>query len=170
MKFIAVIAFFLAPALCSAAGHGPIFGLATPTNSQGTTGAATPLKILVEEAGRLSPQVIAAQRQWDATKYAAKQARALPDTELTVQHLSVGSPRPFAGYSNSEFAYIGFGASQDLPFPGKRGLRAKVAESESEVSHRQSAIVREDVIERVKVAYFRLAYLQQTLSLLDQND
>ena len=35
MKLLAVIAFFLIPALCSAAGHGPIFGLATPTNSQG---------------------------------------------------------------------------------------------------------------------------------------
>src|SRR6266478_8764090 len=121
MKFIAVIAFFLVPALCSAAGHGPIFGMATPTNSQAThTSAATPLRDLIEEAGKFSPQVIAAERQWDATKYAAKQAGALPDTELTVQHLSVGSPRPFAGYSNSDFAYIGLGASQDLPFPGKR--------------------------------------------------
>jgi outer membrane protein TolC len=171
MKFLAVIAFFFVPALCSSAGQGPIFGLATPTRGQDThKGAATPLKDLVEEAGRLSPQVIAAQRQWDATKYAAKQAGALPDTELTIQHLSVGSPRPFAGYSNSDFAYIGLGASQDLPFPGKRGLRAKVAESESEVGLRQVVIVRQDVIERVKVAYFRLAYLQQTLALLEQND
>src|SRR6266478_743716 len=126
------------------------------------TSAATPLRDLIEEAGKFSPQVIAAERQWDATKYAAKQAGALPDTELTVQHLSVGSPRPFAGYSNSDFAYIGLGASQDLPFPGKRGLRAKVAESESEVGLRQAVIVRQDVIEHVKLAYFRLAYLQQT--------
>src|SRR6476620_5611164 len=35
MKFLAVIAFFFVPALCSAAGHGPTFGLATPTNSEG---------------------------------------------------------------------------------------------------------------------------------------
>ena len=133
-------------------------------------GAASPLKDLVAEASRLSPQVIAAERRWDATKYTAKQAGALPDTQFTVQHFSVGSPRPFAGYSNSDFAYIGFGASQDLPFPGKRGLRAKVAESESDIGLRQAVIVRQDVIERLKLAYFRLAYLQQTLSLLEQND
>lgn len=171
MKVIAFIALLFVPVLCGAAGHGPIFGLATPTDGQETHfDTATPLKDLVEEAGKLSPQVIAAERQWDATKYAAQQAGALPDTELTIQHLSVGSPRPFAGYSNSDFAYIGLGASQDIPFPGKRGLRAKIAESESEVGFRQVVIVRQDVIERVKVAYFRLAYLQQTLSLLEQND
>jgi outer membrane protein, heavy metal efflux system len=139
-------------------------------NAAGPAAAATPLKDLVAEAAKLSPQVIAAERQWDATKYAAKQAGALPDTELMVQHLSVGSPRPFAGYSNSDFAYIGLGASQEIPFPGKRGLRARVAESESEVSRQQSVVVRQDVIERVKLAYFRLAYLQQTLSLLEQKD
>jgi hypothetical protein len=35
MKVIAIIAFLFVAAYCSAAGHGPIFGLATPTNSQG---------------------------------------------------------------------------------------------------------------------------------------
>lgn len=129
-----------------------------------------PLKALVEEVKRVSPQVIAAERQWDATKFAARQASALPDTQLTVQHLSVGSPRPFAGYSNSEFAYIGFGASQDLPFPGKRPLRAEVARRTSDVVGRQAEVVRFDAIERLKVTYYRLAYLQQTLSLLMEND
>jgi hypothetical protein len=35
MKVFAIIGFLFAAAYCSAAGHGPIFGLATPTNSQG---------------------------------------------------------------------------------------------------------------------------------------
>lgn len=129
-----------------------------------------PLKTLVEEVKRVSPQVIAAERQWDATKFAARQASALPDTQLMVQHFSVGSPRPFAGYSNSEFAYIGIGASQDLPFPGKRPLRAEVARRSSDVTGSQTEVVRFDTIERLKVTYFRLAYLQQTLSLLMEND
>src|SRR5437667_10093431 len=127
----------------------------------------TPLRELIQELERQNPSVLAGQNAYQASRFESKQASALPDTNVMVQHLSLGSPRPFAGYSNSEFAYIGFGASQDLPFPGKRGLRAKVAESESEVGLRQVAIVREDVIERVKLAYFRLAYLQQTLSLLE---
>lgn len=129
-----------------------------------------PLKTLVEEVKRVSPQVVAAERQRDATTFAAPQASALPDTQLTVQHFSVGSPRPFAGYSNSDFAYIGFGVSQDLPFPGKRSLRGDVARRTSAIAGQQAEVTRFDVIERLKLAYFRLAYLQQTLSLLQQND
>lgn len=138
--------------------------------AQQEPGTPVPLKALVEEAKRVSPQVIAAERQWDATKFAARQASALPDTQLTVQHLAVGSPRPFAGYSNSEFAYIGFGASQDLPFLGKRSLRGEVAKRTSDIAGQQAEVTRFDVVERLKLAYFQLAYLQQTLSLLQQND
>ena len=138
--------------------------------AQQEPGTPIPLNALVEEARRVSPQVIAAERQWDATKFAARQASALPDTQLMVQHLAVGSPRPFAGYSNSEFAYIGFGASQELPFPGKRSLRGEVARRTSDIAGRQTEVTRSDVIERLKLDYFRLAYLQQTLSLLQEND
>ena len=138
--------------------------------AQQEPGTPVPLKALVDEARRVSPQVIAAERQWDATKFAARQASALPDTQLMVQHLSVGSPRPFAGYSNSEFAYIGFGASQELPFLGKRPLRAEVARRSSDIAGLQADAVRFDTVERLKLAYFRLAYLQQTLSLLQEND
>jgi outer membrane protein, heavy metal efflux system len=42
------------------------------------------------------------------------QATTLPDPTFTDQQLSVGSPKPFAGYTNSDFSYIGVGASHDL--------------------------------------------------------
>ena len=35
MRIIAIVTFMFVAAYCSAAGHGPVFGLATPTNSQG---------------------------------------------------------------------------------------------------------------------------------------
>jgi len=50
------------------------------------------------------------------------QVTTLPDPKLTYQQLSVGSPKPFAGYTNSDFAYVGVGASQELPYPGKLRL------------------------------------------------
>jgi cobalt-zinc-cadmium efflux system outer membrane protein len=42
------------------------------------------------------------------------QVTTLPDPKSTYQQLSVGSPKPFAGYTNSDFSYIGVGASHDL--------------------------------------------------------
>jgi len=103
-------------------------------------GSPTPLKQLVEQVSKESPDVLVAEQRWETTRFASKQASALPETELMVQHVSVGSPRPFAGYSNSDFAYIGFGASQEFPFPGKRALRGLVAERQSNVVRRQAEV------------------------------
>ena len=71
---------------------------------------STPLRELIQELERQNPSVIAGQKAYEAARFESKQASALPDTNVMVQHLSVGSPRPFAGYTNSEFAYIGLGA------------------------------------------------------------
>jgi outer membrane protein TolC len=87
-----------------------------------------------------------------------------------VQQFSVGSPRPFAGYSNSDFAYIGFGASQDLPFPGKLKLKGEAAEREAAIAREKLESVRRSVLQRVKEAYFQIAYIQQTLGVIERND
>ena len=128
------------------------------------------LRNLVEEAETANPEFLAAEHGWKAAIEAAKGAAALPDTQVSVQSFSVGSPRPFAGFSNSSFAYIGLGASQEIPYPGKRKLRSVVAQRESDSRSHQSESVRRQVIEDLKSAYFQLAYLQQTLAVLEQND
>jgi cobalt-zinc-cadmium efflux system outer membrane protein len=134
-------------------------------------GSALPvsLKGLIGEAERNNPEIAVAEHGYAAATHGARQASALPDTQVTVQQFSVGSPRPFAGYSNSEFAYVGFGASQEIPYP-KRGLRGQVANREADVRRVQIESVRRTVTDKLKAAYFQLAYLQQTLSVLERND
>jgi len=135
-------------------------------------GSALPvsLKDLIGEAERNNPEIAVAEHGYAAATHGARQASALPDTQVTVQQFSVGSPRPFAGYTNSEFAYVGLGASQEIPYPGKRGLRGQVASREAEVRRVQIESVRRTVTDKLKAACFRLAYLQQTLSVLERND
>ena len=128
------------------------------------------LKDLLREAEQNSPEIAAAEYGYAAATHVARQASALPDTQLTVQQLSVGSPRPFSGYTNSDFAYVGLGASQEIPYPGKRSLRGQVASREADVRHVQIESVRRVITDKLKAAYFRLAYLQQTLSALERND
>jgi outer membrane protein, heavy metal efflux system len=131
---------------------------------------ATPLAGLIEEAKAKSPQILAANHAYKAAIHAPAAAAALPDTQVMVQHLSVGSPRPFAGYTSSDFAYIGLGASQEIPYPGKRKLRAEVAGREAETVQAQAVSSTRDVIERVKSIYFRLAYVQQSIYVLEHHD
>jgi outer membrane protein TolC len=130
----------------------------------------TPLRDLVAEAERGNPEIAASYHTWQAATNVPKQASALPETEVRVQQFAVGSPRPFAGFSNSEFAYIGLGASQEIPFPGKRSLRGKAATLEAESLRESSDAVRRRVIEQLKLVYFRLAYIQQTLGILQKSD
>ena len=133
-------------------------------------GMATSLRELIQEAEQKNPQIAASYHAWQASRNVPKQASSLPETELSVQQFSVGSPRPFAGYSNSDFAYIGFGASQDIPYPGKRQLRARVAEHEADSMEAQTDSVRRAVVGNLKTVYFRLAYIQQTLGVLQKSD
>ena len=133
-------------------------------------GMPTSLRELIQEAEQKNPQIASSFHKWQASRNVPKQASALPETQLSVQQFSVGSPRPFAGYSNSDFAYIGFGASQDIPFPGKRQLRASVAEHEAASMEAQTDSVRRTVVGNLKMVYFRLAYIQQTLGVLQRSD
>src|SRR5712692_3526507 len=132
--------------------------------------APTSLRELTQEAEQKNPQIAASFHAWQASRNVPKQASALPETQLSVQQFSVGSPRPFAGYSNSDFAYIGFGASQDIPYPGKRQLRASVAEHQADSIEAQADSVRRMVVGNLKMVYFRLAYIQQTLGVLQKSD
>ena len=98
----------------------------------------TPLADLLQEAEKNNPQVEAARQGWQAAKQVPTQVSTLPDPQFTLQHLSVGSPRPFAGYANSDFAYIGLGVTQDIPYPGKLKLRGEIARKPSICSSRES--------------------------------
>jgi outer membrane protein TolC len=133
------------------------------------TGTVIPLSELLAEAEKNNPQIEAARRGWEAAKQVPTQVSTLPDPQFTLQHFSVGSPRPFAGYTNSEFAYIGLGVSQDIPYPGKLRLKGEIAKREADVSQLQIESIRRSVLADLKAAYFRLAYLSKTLAILEQD-
>src|ERR1700719_4287410 len=67
----------------------------------------TPLSELLAEADKNNPQIEAARQGWQAAKQVPTQVSTLPDPQFNLQHVSVGSPRPFGGYNNSDFAYLG---------------------------------------------------------------
>jgi len=133
------------------------------------TGAVTPLAELLAEAVKNNPQIQAARQSWQAAKQIPSQVSTLPDPQFNLQQVNVGSPRPFAGYTNSDFAYLGLGISQDIPYPGKLRLKGEIAKREADVSQQQIESVRRAVLAGVKSAYFQLAYLSKTLGILESD-
>ena len=130
---------------------------------------ATPLRVLIEEIENSNPQIIAARHAWRSATYVPSQASTLPDPQITVQHLSVGSPRPFAGYTNSDFAYIGIGISQDIPYPGKLKLKGEVAKQDAAAGREHYETVRRSVIQQLKATYYKLSYELQEVALLERD-
>src|SRR5260370_7881477 len=85
-------AFLLAAAL-SASGQDP--AVSNPT----------PLSQLLTEAAANNPQVSAADHGARAARQMAPQVSTLPDPKFTYQQFRVGTPKPFARYTNTDFTY-----------------------------------------------------------------
>jgi outer membrane protein TolC len=147
--------------------------LATAFSAFGQTPVTSPptsLSQLLAEAGANNPQISAADHRARAARQVAPQVTTLPDPKFTYQQLSVGSPKPFAGYTNSDFAYIGVGASQEIPYPGKLRLRGRVAERDADTRQVEVEVTKTSIADAIKGDYLQLAYLQQTLGILRQNE
>lgn len=134
-----------------------------------SVGHAASLSELMEETRRNNPDILAARRAWQAAAQVPTQVTTMPDPTVSVQHLSVGSPRPFAGFSNSDFAYIGLGISQDLPYPGKLRLKGESAQEDVAIARDKVDALMRSVIEQVKEAYFQISAIQETLAVLDRD-
>ncbi len=130
----------------------------------------TPLSQLIAEVSANNPQISSADHEAKAARQMAPQVTTLPDPKFTYQQFSVGSPKPFAGYTNSNFAYIGIGASQELPYPGKLRLRGQVADRDADTKQAEIDVTEVAIADAVKADYLQLAYLQQTLGILRQNE
>ncbi len=157
------LARFLASMLAVTIALGA-FGQESPANSP------TPLSELLTEAAQNNSQITAADYAWQAAKQVPRQVSTLPDPTFTYQGFSVGSPKPFAGYTTSNFAYIGIGASQELPYPGKLHLRGEVAKRQADVMNMELGATTASVADAVKVDYIHLAYLEEALGILRENE
>lgn len=141
----------------------------TPTRAQDAPSPNQPVKLadLLAEAERNNPQIQAARHGWQSAQQIPTQVSTLPDPQFVLQHVSVGSPRPFAGYTNSDFAYVGLGVSQDFPYPGKLRLRGEIAKKESDVTQQRYESVRRAILSELKMAYFQVAYLAKRQTILE---
>ena len=155
------------PAAISA--HSVLLDAAPDQEVSASPVAPTPLTTLIEEAERDNPEILAARHAWKAATLMPSQVSTPPDPQFTVQQFAVGSPRPFSGFTNSTFAYVGLGVSQDLPYPGKLRVRGEIAQRDAAAEREHFEGVRRAVVEQLKAAYYKLAYEQQELVILDRD-
>jgi len=120
------------------------------------------LSELLKEATERNPEIIAAKEKWQSAQDIIGARGALPDPQLSFQQ-----------YVESVETRVGpikraYGLKQKLPFYGKRGLMSEIATKEAEALEASYEIVRQEVVRRVKIAYYDLFYLSKIIDITDK--
>jgi outer membrane protein TolC len=127
--------------------------------------AALPrLQELIEEALENNPEIKAMQRRFDMMRARIPQAKSLDEPMLSIGYM--GNLTPFTLQTDDPSSGRMISISQDLPFPGKRSLRGKVASSEADSQWWAFEQTRRNVVAEVKDAYFDLYYLTKALGVV----
>lgn len=133
------------------------------------TGQRLDVQELVGEALLRNPEVLAAQKRYEAARQRPAQERALPDPMLGFGWNSSGNPLPGAGVGREPIANVGAMVTQEVPYPGKLRLRSEIALKEAGAEAQQYRAVQLGVGSRVKQAYYRLQHDWAMLDLIARN-
>lgn len=124
---------------------------------------------LIQQALGQNPEIVAAQKRYEAAHQRPTQESTLPDPMVSLGWNSSGNPLPGAGIGREPTANAGLMLSQPLPFPGKLKLRGAVAGKEAEADFQQYQAVQLGILARVKQAYYRLHYTYAAEDVLLHN-
>ncbi len=118
---------------------------------------------LVSELLQNNPEIQAARSRFEAATKRPSQAGTLP--EPTASYTNFGVGHPFSRLNGSNFAYQGFGVSQEFPFPGKLSLASEEAKREAEVVQQNYRAVVLDMTAHLKVAYYEWLTVSKAIEL-----
>lgn len=140
----------------------------TVAGAQERDAAETSLAGLVSEALERNPEIQMAGRRVVAKRARVPQAGALSDPMAMYGVMNEGSPVPFQTLGEAGFSEVYVGVSQDIPFPGKRGLREQVAREEVTIEELGLEATRRRVAAQVAEAFYDLYAVEAAASVLDQ--
>ena len=140
-----------------AAGQGPA-----------QRGGALSLSAAIAEALEKSAELKALARRVEAAESMVRPAAALPDPMASVglTNIPVGSG---VQLDQDMMSGVELMLSQEVPRGEKRRLRARAQSEEAEMLRARLQDRQNDVVRMVKKAYFDLQYLEEAVTITDQN-
>jgi outer membrane protein TolC len=128
--------------------------------------AAPPLALqpLIDEALKNNHDVWVSEAKWRASTARIRQAGSLPDPMVMIGYQNEGwSSYTYGKEQGAQWIY---GISQMFPFPGKRGLKEKMAAQEAESALAMHRAARLGTTARVKELYFDLFLAHKNIDLV----
>ena len=122
---------------------------------------------LLEAARAQNPEIRAAEARYQAMRQRPIQERTLPDPTVGARYHNEEFDRLTLG--ESEFSFFEFSAEQEVPFPGKLGLRGDIAgrEAEREGAMRDETVLM--VLAKVAASYADLATVDRSTDVLEES-
>lgn len=128
--------------------------------------ADSELETLVRQALEARPELARANAELRAARERVPQAQAWPEPMLQVGVQNDSFTKWNVGAM--EMSWVSFMASQTIPFPGKLGARAEVAQSDARVVELAAERVRLSTIAEVRRGYLALQVLREQRALLER--
>ncbi len=122
---------------------------------------------LVDELLQNNPELQGAFSAWQADQARIPQAGALPDPMFSFNLLNL----PVNSFAFDQEPMTGkqFMLVQTLPFPGKLGLKARIAEEKAAVTQAQYQELRNRLVQELRVTYYELFYLDKAIEVVERN-
>ena len=152
--------------------HNGSFAVSRSKHDEATnrsTSAVVSLSELVEQALDHNPEIKAMQRNFDMVRARIPQAGALPEPMLSYGYTGNWPLPPFDIQTGDPSSARMLSFTQEIPFPGKLGLKSKMAAVNSEAEWWAYEQTRLNVIAEVKDAYFDLAYVTKAIETVNKN-
>jgi cobalt-zinc-cadmium efflux system outer membrane protein len=127
------------------------------------------LEDLIAQARERNPEIMAAQKKYEAARQRPSQAGSLPEPTFSPGWNSNGNPLPGAGIGRDATSNIGFSVTQEFPYPGKQRLRANVARKEADAERAGYETVERNVISRLEQAFLRLHHYYDARDVLERS-
>ncbi|MEN6484740.1 MAG: TolC family protein [Syntrophobacteraceae bacterium] len=125
------------------------------------------LNALIEEALSRNPQIQAAQDNAEAKRYKVQPAGTLPGPTVSFQTMGNIIPPTLQSGDPSSGRY--YGIEQEIPFPGKLGLKKKMATQEADAGQWTAEQVRCQVIADLKAAYYDLWFVYKSIEVVEKD-
>ncbi|OGW78294.1 MAG: hypothetical protein A3I73_05550 [Omnitrophica bacterium RIFCSPLOWO2_02_FULL_45_16] len=125
---------------------------------------ALTLKSAVSEALRSNPEILSARRAYEAASARIPQAASLKNPTIELEYDKIYADRMLSGDPMKTYAI-----SQEVPFPTKLFLRAKIASKLARMAYENYKTKERDIIAKVKSAYAELFIIYRSIDIQNEN-
>lgn len=140
---------------------------ATAQPGPSATEPTVSLEELTGEALQRNSAVQSALHVYLAKLHRVPQVKSLPDPKAGVGWM--GNIEPFSVQDGDPSSYRSIQAMQEIPFPGKLGLKGDIAGKEAQASWWDYEAARRKVVAEVKTAYYQYYFLCKAIDITQKN-